>query len=576
MQKITSRLLVALVALISSCLWAGSVFAQEANTIEMTFSFYLKGQEKVNYRQGDKVSLKIIFPEGKEVKISGVEEEKVVNGGADYTLKANPDGTIMPVVLTGDVTELSYFGWGDNRIDKLTVKSKVLTQLDFGYGEVGSFYCSDLPELTIAQCKYPSELIYADLKNCPKLKTVYFGTSASSPGKLAYLNLSGCPSLETLNCNNQVISELFLDGCTKLVDLSCAGNALSKLNLKGCEHLRNLNIAENQISEIDLEGCKHLQWVKCLKNKIGIEMAAKMAQDLPDLKLPEGATPSNLDFVQPIGASPADLNKMNKADVKKLAAKGWKVRQVDASGYGYSDYEGVAKKYQVTLENPEHGSLSIEDYTDEDLKAVEEDTELTVVAKPEEGYELSKLTANDEDITEARTFIVKDCDVVVKAIFVAKKKFVKVTLEASQNGTISIQGYTPEQLQRVEEGTELMVTVLPAEGYELGKLMANEEDITQSKKFTVEDKDILVKASFVTGVESVEAKAVILYPNPATDKITIKAGSSENVKLLTMEGKALCSGYTDAAGVLTIDLSSVVAGSYLVQVGERVYKVMVK
>ena len=60
-----------------------------------------------------------------------------------------------------------------------------------------------------------------------------------------------------------------------------------------------------------------------------------------------------------------------------------------------------------------------------------------------------------------------------------------VTLTQSANGKIEIEGYTTEAPITVAKDTELTVTATPDEGYKLKTLTAGEEDITETKKFTV-------------------------------------------------------------------------------------------
>lgn len=77
--------------------------------------------------------------------------------------------------------------------------------------------------------------------------------------------------------------------------------------------------------------------------------------------------------------------------------------------------DGKEATYPVYLKSGENGTISIVE--DVDLKAVPANTTLTVKVQPDEGYELAKLVANSEDITETKTFKVVDQRVVVSAKF---------------------------------------------------------------------------------------------------------------------------------------------------------------
>lgn len=108
----------------------------------------------------------------------------------------------------------------------------------------------------------------------------------------------------------------------------------------------------------------------------------------------------------------------------------------------------LQKNYVVTLKSNDHGSITIKEQVD--LNAVPEGTKLTVVAKgANDKCELTKLTANGEDILKDKTFTVtKDTEVV--AVFVdhtgvdavAADAFVIYPNPASESATVT--GLAPE------------------------------------------------------------------------------------------------------------------------------------
>lgn len=91
----------------------------------------------------------------------------------------------------------------------------------------------------------------------------------------------------------------------------------------------------------------------------------------------------------------------------------------------------LQKNYVVTLQSNKHGTISIKETVD--LKAVPEGTKLTVVAKgANDKCELTKLTANGEDILKDMTFTVTE-DVTVVAEFVDH-----TGLETATTATLSL------------------------------------------------------------------------------------------------------------------------------------------
>ena len=146
------------------------------------------------------------------------------------------------------------------------------------------------------------------------------------------------------------------------------------------------------------------------------------------------------------------------------------------------------KSFAVSLTKEGEGTITATGA--DDLNAVAYGTELTIVATPAEGYELTALTANGTDILATKKIVVTD-NVTVKATFAKKTFAVKLTKEGE--GTLVATG--ADDLNAVPYGTELTIATTPSEGYELTALTANGTDILATKKFVVKD-NVTVKATF--------------------------------------------------------------------------------
>ena len=184
------------------------------------------------------------------------------------------------------------------------------------------------------------------------------------------------------------------------------------------------------------------------------------------------------------------------------------------------------KTYAVTLTKEGEGTLTATGASN--LNSVAYGTELTIVATPATGYELTALTANGTDILATKKVIVKEA-VEVKATFTKKSFAVSLTKEGE--GTITATGAS--NLNSVAYGTELTIVATPATGYELVSLTANGTDITATKKVVVKE-NLTVKATFakktfavtltsnehgkIEVAESVDLKAV-----PYGTTLTVKA-----------------------------------------------------
>ena len=126
----------------------------------------------------------------------------------------------------------------------------------------------------------------------------------------------------------------------------------------------------------------------------------------------------------------------------------------------------------------------------EDLTAVPYGTELTIVATPKQGYELTALTANGKDILATRKVVVTE-NLTIKATF-AQETFV-VTLDKEGEGVLDATG--ADNLKAVPYGTKLTIIATPAEGYELKALLAGGFDIRSTKSVEVTG-DTRIKAVF--------------------------------------------------------------------------------
>ena len=229
------------------------------------------------------------------------------------------------------------------------------------------------------------------------------------------------------------------------------------------------------------------------------------------------------------------------------------------------------KTFAVKLTKEGEGTLTAT--SADDLNAVPYGTELTIVATPAEGYELTTLTANGTDILATKKVVVKGATE-IKATFT--KKTFAVTLTKEGEGTITATG--AEDLNAVPEGTELTIVATPAAGYKLTALTANGTDILATKKVVIKGATE-VKATFAdnTGVETTVTQQVKLYPNPATDYVIVEGvAPASEVTLHSMMGDRLYAGRADDRGTLQIDLTPYADGVYLVCVAGETYRVVVR
>ncbi len=359
-------------------------------------------------------------------------------------------------------------------------------------------------------------------------------TPPSHENQLTSLDIN-CETLTLLSCSGNPLTSLDLSHARALTALACYENKLTQLDLSPCTKLTELGVGENLLTHLDVSHNRELQFLDCYGNQIKGEAMTALVNGLPDRR---GKVSG---IFQVIGNNAkTDGNICLKSDVAIAKGKNWSVQSFSG------DYEGEDPTYSVTLTKEGEGTLTVTGA--DDLDAVPYDTELTVIATPAEGYELTALTANGTDILATKKFVVKGATE-VKATF-TKKNFA-VTFAKEGKGTITATG--ADDLNAVAYGTELTIVATPAEGYELTALTANGTDILASKKFTVKE-TVEVKATFtkktfsVTFTQEGDGKLTATGANnlnavPYGTKLTVEAAPAEGYELtaLTANGKDILS-----------------------------------
>ena len=380
-----------------------------------------------------------------------------------------------------------------NKLTALDISNcSKLTSLDCSNNEITQLSTSSCTELAELRC-IANKLTQLNLSGCSKLTSLYcsenqladlklagctaLNTIDCNENKLVTLNLSSCPALEALDCSINNLTELKLSGCTALLELNCTLNQLIALDVSDCVALAELKCSKNSLTALDLTKNSNLEMLYCYNNQIGSDAMGALVNSLIDRTTLGTGTLC-------VASTEDENNECLKAHINIAKKKSWRV--VDTNWY---DYDGVdANPFAVTLTKEGEGTLAATGA--DDLNAVAYGTELTIVATPAEGYELTTLTANDTDILATKKVVVKKATE-VKATF-AKKTFA-VTLTKEGEGTLAATG--ADDLNAVAYGTELTIVATPAEGYELTTLTANDTDIFATQKVVVKEATE-VKATF--------------------------------------------------------------------------------
>lgn len=234
------------------------------------------------------------------------------------------------------------------------------------------------------------------------------------------------------------------------------------------------------------------------------------------------------------------------------------------------DKKNPDAQYTVTIQQKNNLTISVFDQDGNEIKdgdIVKDETVITVEATPDPGYEVTLLSANNVDITETKTFKVVE-NVIISAV--VKPIEYMITIEDNENAVIRVF----DGVRVVESGAEvyfgktLTVTVVPKEGFEVVSIMANDEDITESKEFTVSSETtVSAVVEEVSGINDARSEDAVFYD--AASGI-IYTGNAVSLKVYDLSGR-LVMERNDLSG--SVNVSFLNEGFYTVLVDEYAFKI---
>ena len=399
--------------------------------------------------------------------------------GCTSLTKLNCWGNKLTSLDVSGCTALTTLYCSSNQLTSLDVSGCIALEfINCERNQLISLDVSGCTALTTLQC-YKNQLTSLDVSGCISLTTLY-----CYDNQLTSLDVSGCTALTELWCYDNQLTSLDVSGCTSLTTLYCGGNQLTSLDVSSCSVLTTLDCSKNLLRKIELLGCTSIRFLTCHVNQIKASEMANLVNSLPDLQ------GKGVGLFKVFYDGSGEGNVCLATHVATAKAKSWKTQFTrDWYGQTWYDYTGADNPvFTVTSSSTSGGAIS---FTGADnLNAVPYGTELTVVATPAEGYKLTTLTANGQDILQTKRFKVT-ANTRVEATFTLQAY--NVTTIKLGEGTLYVSG--ADDLDAVTPGTELTVTATPAEGYELTELTANDKNILDTKKVVVNE-DLIIKAIF--------------------------------------------------------------------------------
>ena len=533
---------------------------------------------------GETISL-AVKSEG-EVIATGIKEKIVADGNNQiYTL------TSQTVTLQGDVevfqcnnnslTSIELFE--AEKLKELSCSSNELTALDVkGCPNLENLICASnqIVALDLSACKkltkllcHANQLTELNLSACPSLQFVW-----CQRNQIASLDLSNCKNLQKLKCGDNKLSTLDTKPCEALTDLFCEGNQLTKLDVSNSTKLVHLWCSSNLLTDLDISGCESLTQVYCYTNKL-VSIKASQCPKLTHLWCSNNQL-TTLDISQCPSLKQLYCydNKLSTIDLSKcpdlMSLECYKnqIRTLDFSKcpqvcYIYCEDNQIACSQMEAIiaslpqRHPDDDAtfIAVTVAEDQNPNVGNVITKYAVSMAKSKNWEVySTVNAGDDEVTP---YDGRDGNCVDNVLSYV------VTVSENANGRIVIKG--TETLEAVPYGTELTVEVAPEAGYELDKLMANDEDITASKRFVVKS-DVKVTAAFKTGVDAVTRDGISLYPNPAKSEANLLGVAPQtDVIIYGTDGRRLQTITADQDGHAVLLLEGLPEGTYLVSFLDR-------
>lgn len=390
--------------------------------------------------------------EGTQVKIYGDVTYLNCESYPDYAT----DNKISAIDLTKN-NKMKYIDMYFNQLKAIDVTNQAdLLYLDVSMNEeIKSIDVTKCPLLLQLKAYGLGTLNSIDVKNNPELQLINMKNTAlkdidlSNNGKLIELNLTNCklteinvsnmPELKQLHLSNNAIKSIDLKNNTKLLDFSVMKNKLTSLDLSKNVLLEKLDAAENTLEGLDLSANTAIWYIDVRGNKWNACQLNDFYYALPKYVDPGeeasgSTTPTKLWI-----AFGANANDVEHSETLLAKAKLWVMNYTENG-----DGTGCNEAY-ITILPCENGEVAVKDPSDKVVKSgtkVQKNTELTVYATPDSGYEVVSMKANGQDITDKKFIIKQATEVAVMFSLASSINGTERVVATAEGGNHKINIYT--------------------------------------------------------------------------------------------------------------------------------------
>ena len=449
---------------------------------------------------------------------------------ATNTLIQGCKNTIIP----NSVTSIGKSAFCDcSGLTSITIPNLVTC---IGYGAFAR--CSGLTSITIPN-SVTSIGEYAFFQ-CFRLTSVTISNAVKSISQQAF---EGCSGLTSITIPNSVtnIGWYAFSNCTGLTSVTI-GNSVKIIEpnaFSGCDNLSSLVIPNSvkMIQENAFNSCSNLKTIMLGNSLQSINSLA--FQDCVSIKKIESLNPTAPNITETV--FPTTVYENAQLVVPLGASESYQ------SATGWSKFTNTQAGYNVTVDYSSTGGVVSVNDSNETTVSVDFDTKVDFVITPKEGFEIEKVTLNEEDITEnivdGKYSLEKLTEDVTFAV-TFRKLYTIATIFNSEEGIVTINGQEKNPIQ-VSFDTKVDFVITPNEGYEIDKVLLNEVDITADVvegKYSIEkaSEDVALNVTFrkllVIGATFNNEEGRVTINGAEVNPILVSTGSTLDFVITTNEG----------------------------------------
>lgn len=405
----------------------------------------------------------------------------------------------------------------NNKLTEITFAPESATnRIDLSNNKLTTIDLSNTPHLALLNCN-DNQLTEFDGRLVGNLSFLYLANN-----QFKAFDPTNLPELIELNLNGNHLSNINLKGLDWLTKLLLAGNNISTIDLTGCPDLAQLNLAENPITNLDLTPCGSIFWLNlsaCGLSSVDVTSLSNLSNlYLPYNKLTELTLPTEC---EELVALDIEGNQIRGDKMQAL------IDQLPNKEYGVGEFYVVA---QDSL----YGN------------AISRDQVETVLQKSWKVFQSTKTQP--------------------KYIEFEGYTMCPIHLTVGEHGSASIVNYQP--YSEVPMGVRLQLSVTPEAGYKIQSILVNGKPLEGMEFEVLKETAIEVLFQKETALQDPTDASVALYPNPATDYITVCTAIGSTIELFASDGTLVATTQATQPET-TLSVAQLPAGHYVARITEH-------